>query len=158
MSVRQFGSIEELFASLDADRKFAAENRHPMQSAVTFGSRAVSTADAEVLIFGWVYTEAEFLAAEMNAGADEEEARSGWRRIMAAEAEGMVFGTWYSVVEPEGEIGSQNKISLWPILPGTFDAVRAARWDPTRFSSWLNREVVAAVCNTVEHRQSIYRG
>jgi hypothetical protein len=131
--MRSFNSLEELFAA-QREAEAAAQDEIPegLRERISWGTPCISPRpDFGVIIFGRVSTEDELREKE-----DEHTLES----LRDAHERGYRFGWWHSVIEIEGEPGSQHLVNLWPISPEQYAEARRAEWVPQRLP-WL-REVL----------------
>lgn len=124
---QSFDSFEEMFSTLKANQDAANEALHDEQRSITFGSYAVRTW-GEYVIFGEIYDRDSFLEASKQYPRGEIEQE--WRQIVDSDENGMAYGTWYSVLEPGGELGSAHKVTLWPISKELFEVAKSCEWSP----------------------------
>lgn len=131
MTFRSYDSWEEMMADMRANEEAANERLAPEQKALTWGAR-VYRIEHGIHIFGHVYTREEALAAEIALSPPEEVERGLPEESVERLAEGLergyLYGRWYSVIEPDGEIGSAHRLNVWPMSETLFEAVRQAGW------------------------------
>lgn len=141
--VQSFTSIEEVFEALQAGERHANANLAPEQAALTYGQHWVRFYDIpdKILIFSKVDTVEEFAEAERQAAIRAEEPMTVGELAYAINAlrerheRGYLYGTCYSKITPEGELGDTHRGHVWPISPGLFNLARAARWDVDAMTS-----------------------
>jgi hypothetical protein len=63
-------------------------------------------------------------------GEDAAEFGSSAARMIDSRQRGYLFGRWYSIVEPHGELGSAHVIVVTRISRSLFDAARLLNWGP----------------------------
>jgi hypothetical protein len=63
---------------------------------------------------------------------DEERSEFNHSRKMMRDSRsrGYIFGRGYSVIEPDGELGSTHVANMWPISKAAFDEAREQKWQP----------------------------
>jgi len=143
---REFGSMDEAFAYMADAEQQANQAISPEQAALDWGSYFVNfDVHSQLVIFGHCWTEDEVRRGERGAmrtmGDDPDqdpesiaELEQTMRGVVDAHRRGYLFGMHYSLVEPDGEIGSTHKSVAWPIDKTLFDAAQAVGWDPARLS------------------------
>lgn len=138
-----FGSMEELLAYQEKMAEAADKAIFPTQRAMKPGSYWIRPVD-HLGIFVWGYwpTIDEIVADEREAGATVAEAEYV-RQHEAEKAErGYMFGTAYSTITPEGELGTTHASIVWPITKEEFEKAQAAVWeigvgDPPLIARWF---------------------
>ena len=134
-----FDSIEEMNEYLDQQEKKsreAAENLTEKQKEITWGSYVIKMATEDLVVFGHVFTEEEFIADEALNPSSEYE--PGKDEVLDLELEqlrkshqlGRRYGQYFSRVLPGGEYGSSHVAALWPISKQDFVVAMASGWDP----------------------------
>lgn len=157
-----FSSLEDMQAHLAARTAAAMEAMTEEQRSLTWGSYAMMPT-VDFLIFGYVLTEEELRLGEVGAGADQEEAEFTVKATRGAMSRGYLFGRWYSLAEPEGELGSNHAVSCWPITSHEFNIAATFGWDGPAIvrkpeGSWLLDAYVAFAEATSDWRVSDPQG
>lgn len=128
------------FSSFEEMQKWMLDRTNEANAALADEQLAVSWGDYWArfdsydtfgVIFGRVFTEDEWVANEMDAGASLEEATYAMEQIRATHREGYMHGDAYSKAFPEAEYGSTHRANLWPIEERVFHAAMAVGWDVT---------------------------
>jgi len=138
-----FDSFDEMMEFMRRNEQAAQARTLPAQQAIADGEehwyyrRADSPwTGGDVDIFGHIPSIADSIAKERSYYGDpmddQERAEfSGVRHGMQDRlSRGYVFGNHFSVVEPNGELGSVHVSSLIPISKEAFEEARAAGWAP----------------------------
>lgn len=150
MEIQSFDNIDDLFSHLNHRNDEATRRLSDQQKAITWGSYLVSAVPDQLMIFGRIPTEAELVEAETSAlNSDDDmtpdeiaEEVAGVVALTAAQMEsGRLFGSWFSIVEPDGELGYNHKINFWPIDEATFEWAKELRFDFTKFPDDLYEQV-----------------
>lgn len=68
-------------------------------------------------------------AEEYDEAASEFEYSS--TNLAERRSRGYLFGTAYSVIEPDGELGDTHVANAWPISKEAFEQAREVAWQPT---------------------------
>jgi len=128
VSFLSFSSLEDMqkYIKESGDTALAAMSEE--QRALTWGSYAMMPTD-ECVIFGYVFTEEELLLGELHAGASQEEAEATVRMSRNALKRGYLFGRWFSIIEPTGELGSNHAVNCWPITAEQHGIAATFGWD-----------------------------
>lgn len=123
-----FDSFEDMQQHLAerADQAFAGLT---MEQRAIDGGMYVMLPTESFIIFGFVFTPEEVYASERACGADEEEARDTERQTRTRLASGMLYGRWWSIAEPGGELGSNHAANCWPITRHEFQVAQNHEWD-----------------------------
>lgn len=130
---KEYGSIEEAFADMKRAEDAANENLSEWNKQVVWGSYYMRPApEVPCIIFGYIYTEMECVDGERKLGATHEEVAYTMRSIRDSYERGYRFGRHYSVVEPDGELGSVHIANAWPISKEEFETAKAQDWMLTR--------------------------
>jgi hypothetical protein len=131
--IRSFGSIEEMFEAIEEGNRQASAALTDQQRGIMPGQHCIRFEPVDrLVIFGEIPTADEFRAGEVAAGADEAEADEAVHHFNAQVRRDLLFGQWYSVVEPRGEWGTAHRWSLWPLSGELFEAARRVEWDTDR--------------------------
>jgi hypothetical protein len=123
-----FASLEEAMAVMREREAQANAAARPEQLAIGYGDYWLSAFD-DFLIFGRVSTLQELDDEKRRLGAGAEERKSEQEMIEGAHARGYRFGTAYSIVEPDGELGSTHLSRMVPISKDMFLGARLHHWD-----------------------------
>src|ERR1044072_2592603 len=103
----------------------AHQQLHPVQEAMTYGSYWVcfGNLDQGYVQWGYVHTldELSVIGDDLVEAADE-----------ALRVDGLLSGTVYSTISPDGVPESTHKAHVWPIEVRLFDMAREAGWDYSR--------------------------
>lgn len=82
----------------------------------------------DVRIYGYAYTEEEFLAEERRLGADEEELEMQRRAFRRWTAQGLLWTKAYSVACPDGEYGTTPLREAIVLTKEEFELAQLADW------------------------------
>lgn len=145
MDLIHFNNMAEMQAYLLRAQADAAQNMHPAQSALTWGShwaRFVNIAN-RVVEFGRIYTQDEVVELEISAGATRIEAMRALQECGVGMEKGYLYGHAASFLYPEGESGYTHKSVVWPIEESTYNAAAEARWqiDQMPVSQKINLQI-----------------
>lgn len=117
MSVESFDNIEDVFRTM-AQRETAANQRlTDAQRELQPGDlvlRLAAFGDTAMVILGRTFTEEEFMRREEAAGApmDAEEVHFARASFRDRVARGFLFGEYYSLAEPRGELGDAHRSTI----------------------------------------------
>lgn len=144
MHVESFDSMDELFADMARRTDQANKNLAPEQKGLDWGSHWIQfmVSDggrdgAPLIIVGRCHTTSEVYAAERaamgpftedNASECAAELVDTISTIIGSHENGYLFGTAYSTVEPDGELGSTHRSSVWPLSSRAFEALHSNGW------------------------------
>ena len=129
MTFQSFDSFEEMAKHIREAEDAANERVKPYQQDIVWGSHWVAGyVDLELVVFGEVMTLEVMEKAEREAGADDEEWAFTKETTLDSYARGYRFGYCYSVVEPEGELGSTHISQMVPISKTQFEQARESGW------------------------------
>jgi hypothetical protein len=106
------------------------------QEGISYGSyalRLVPTGDKPLVIFGRVAPLKEFAVSELEHGADLDELVFTLTRLRDLHERGYRYGTWYSTVCPDGEVGDAHVTTLWPITEADYQHALNNRWECPRY-------------------------
>jgi hypothetical protein len=134
-SIVGFSSMEEMVDYMDAKEQEAIENTLPAQWEIKWGARVLRIVE-DLVIFGHIFTEQEFLEINTDPEKPDEETIYELDGLKRAHDAGYRYGIWYSVVEPEGEYGSAHVSTLWEITPEDFSAGRENGWEVAAETVW----------------------
>jgi hypothetical protein len=130
MSFMQFDNFEQMAKWMDDRTKEANLGLAPEQVAISYGHTWARFDQLDTgigIVFGRIFTEAEYLAGELD---DEVETPSETlARIRENHDRGYMYGIAYSMVEPDGEYGDTHRANMWPIDGDLFAAAAEAGWD-----------------------------
>lgn len=116
--MKEFNSFEEAQAYMAEQEEAALARLHPKQRETTWGSFAFRLVDDFPI---WTHVSTE---QEMSEGEDP-----GTIAMMeASHARGYRYGMHYSVIEPDGELGSVHIASCWPISEDEFNTAKLHGW------------------------------
>jgi len=113
-SIMGFESFEELQEYMATAEREAVEKTIPKQWEITWGSFVIRVVD-RLVIFGRIWTEFNYHEGEYELQQD-------------AHSRGYRYGRYYSVVEPEGELGSAHISTLWEITQSDFLTAMLNGW------------------------------
>jgi hypothetical protein len=129
MVFREYDSIEDAFADMQRAEDAANEGLSEWNKQVTWGSHYMRPCpEIPCIVFGYIYTERESEEAEKRCGADPEELAYTMRSMRAQHERGYRFGRHYSIVEPDGELGSVHIANAWPISKEEFEEAQRQDW------------------------------
>lgn len=83
-------------------------------------------------IYGHAWTDAMCHASSIAAGCTPDEAARETTSIIEARQRGYLFGKAFSVITPEGEIGSTHVVNAVPITKVVFELARFNEWSSRR--------------------------
>lgn len=144
----EFENLEAFYQALWFREREAMANLAPQQDIVGWGKHwMLPNAELEVIIFGYCFTLAEVRDQEIRCGADAEELEFTLKNIQQAHERGYRYSNNYSVLCPEGEIGSNHVSRMWPISRGQMAQAQEAQWEPSLIlaegGEWLRDKLVA---------------
>lgn len=119
-----FESMEEIMSYMAEAEETAIAQTLPEQWDITWGDYVIRRQD-DVAIFGVVFTEDEL---SFGTEASPEEIEEELRGLRSAYGRGYRYGRWFSIVEPNGELGSAHVCSLWKISQDDFELARGKGW------------------------------
>jgi hypothetical protein len=122
-----FDSLEEMFAYQERKEQEASASTVPEQWAIARGDRVIRIHHG-LVIFGHIFTEAEFLMEDTVDDENSDELLAELRSLRGSFDRGYRYGKWYSVVKPSGEYGSAHVCNLWNITHGEFETGRRKEW------------------------------
>lgn len=128
MTMFSFESLEDMQEFLKDQNAAAKAAMTKEQETLTWGSYVIMPT-TDFVIFGYIFTEEEVRLGEINAGGSQEEVEWTLQGIRAAFERGHLFGRWHSIVELEGELGSNHAVNCWPIDSHTFNIAATFGWD-----------------------------
>lgn len=134
-TVIAFDSTEELFAYMSRAEEAANAATTEAQAKIRDATETVYAfrISLGIAIFGEVLSLAESQAAEkklynLDKAEDREEYEYTANQLADSRQRGYVFGKWFSVVEPTGELGSAHVSSLTQIDKALFDHAKTRQW------------------------------
>lgn len=128
-----FDDFEQAAKHMQEAEAAANASSHPDQHAITYGNHWFAWYDEmQLAVFGEVFTQDEYLRRETAAGASAAEAKRSWKGVVDDHERGYRFGIAYSLVEPEGELGTTHVASMVPIDANQFLGAQEAEWDFAR--------------------------
>lgn len=146
-----FDSTEEMLEYMDSKESEVAEQMKDLlepQKGIGYGSYALRVIpyddDTSLAIFGYIYTEDEIREQEIEAGASTEDGELEFILAGMADAHerGYRYGTWHSVVLPDGEPGDAHLVTLWPITEADYHTALDLGWEmPTHLAERIREEL-----------------
>lgn len=134
MEMREYESFEAMQADMRAAEESVNAGLLPLQVELRddvdtdrYWARLIPEYD-NLLILGEAWSAAHARQSEIDCGADEEEADYTAEALAESRTRGYLFGRCYSIVEPEGEIGSTHVSQVMPISKELFDLARESGW------------------------------
>lgn len=135
--VIEFTDIEEAFDFMRANEEAANASVTDDQKKIVgdcFVKRQVQYGDGYLLtIYGEVWSMETFTESEKKyLNLDDPDEKEEFDMIISSQKDtyerGYRFGKWYSVVEPDGELGSAHIVSLDLIEEAEFNAAKERGW------------------------------
>lgn len=129
--VETFSSFEDMVAFMGANIKKAMERATDEQKAITYGNywmRLFSSYGDTFPIFGYIQTLEQMDAECARLGGTKTECAEERKATEEDHANGMRFGRAYSVVVPEGELGSTHIVDMTPITEEQFKEAQKYNW------------------------------
>lgn len=123
MHIQSFESFEEAQQAMREAEERANAQVFDRQRSIGYGDywcRPVP--EYGVFVFGYVWPQDK---------AEKGEARSTVTSLRDSFERGYRFGDAYSVMEPEGELGTTHVANMWPISEEDFIENKAHNWQPT---------------------------
>jgi hypothetical protein len=124
---KEFDSVDDAFAWMKRQEDLANREVHPIQQKIVRGTHAMRLFH-DFPIFGYIFTEDELREGERSHGADEDELAFTMEVLAKSYERGYRHGRWYSVVEPEGELGDTHILNLTPITRNDFEEAQSYGW------------------------------
>lgn len=148
-------SLTDAWQAMRADEAFANARLHDRQTALGPGDHFVRFFDvpAQVLIFARADTEAETIEAERALGATVMEIRDLVTRIRTRIERHYLYGRHYSLIEPDGELGTTHASLAWPISEITYTQAKAARWTLSQMPVETQMALSIAYAQWIEHQR-----
>lgn len=136
--IKNFDNFDEAMDWMQRQENKANSRVHPIQHEVKRGAHAMRP-HREFTIFGYVLTTEEIASAETECGADAMELSHTMKMLAESYQRGYRHGRWYSVVEPEGELGDAHISNLIPITQEDFELALLHKWqlDPDQYMQVL---------------------
>jgi hypothetical protein len=130
MMFKSYDTFEEMMADMSRAETAAIRNTQPWQRNITWGKYWMRyVAEWDLIIFGYVNTEDENDKGCLEAGGDAEECKYEHDSMQDSYHRGYRFGTAYSVITPDGELGSTHISVMVPITKSQFENARDLKWD-----------------------------
>lgn len=130
--IMSFDSFDDAMNFM-ADAEEAANDRATdEQKAIAYGDnwvRLYADAGQILAIFGEIPTPDELEADERRLGADDDEIAYERATLADSYKRGYRFGTAYSVLEPNGEMGSTHVSEMRTLTNEQFEEARRYGWD-----------------------------
>lgn len=129
MTFKSYDNFEDAFEDMRKAEEAANRRVLPPQRLIGWGDywfRVIP--DWDLVIFGYVYTEAENEKGERDAGASDEEWEYTHNVELDSYKRGYRFGKAYSTIEPTGELGSTHISEMVPISQEQFEEARGLKW------------------------------
>lgn len=123
-----FSSHEDMLATLKKHADAAHEGLADEQRGLNFGDKWVRPTEFGYE-FGHIHTPEQVALDELTNGTSWADTIGVVADIGNRFASGYMFGTAYSILSVEGELGTTHKAVVWPIDNETFLAAKAAGWD-----------------------------
>lgn len=120
----------------------------PEQVAIGWGdyfARLLLEMGQPLVIFGRVMPQDEVEAGERMAGAEDDEVEYVMAGIVGAHERGFRFGMHWSVVVPQGELGSTHCALLVPISEREYQAAHACDWRIDRLNARGEADLVRRI-------------
>jgi hypothetical protein len=128
--IESFDSLEAMTNRMQQLTTAANQTLAQQQRDVGWGDYWVQfDGESQLIIFGYCMTQAEVEQAERDAGSEPDELVYMMDSMEESHTRGYLFGRAYSIVEPQGELGSTHRANVWPIDSELFDAASDAGWD-----------------------------
>jgi hypothetical protein len=127
--IRGFDNIDDMMAFMRQQEAQANARVTPDQAEIGYGDFWMRPYE-DIVVWGYVPTEAEVEAAEGGEGADPEELEYTMSTLRDAYARGYRYGRAYSPWEPEGEWGSTHISSMEKVTEYEFESAKDHGWIP----------------------------
>lgn len=128
MTVQFFDNTDDMFDAIRRGVEQAKARATPEQNTITYGDYWMRMWE-DILIFGYIHTREELDAAEVKLGATQEELEYEHRVYDASYNDGFRFGTAYSAIEPNGELGDTHVSDMTKITKEEFESAKLLDWD-----------------------------
>jgi hypothetical protein len=130
----EFGSLEEYFDWEQTQQQAVQDALADEQKAITWGQQflrvwqepSIIGPGQLVAIFGDIYS------WQTLAQTEDEPALDALRR----QQDRFLLARCYSLISPDGEVGSINRWDMWPITVNQFRLAEIAGWNPTHKDVW----------------------
>lgn len=123
-----------MFDDIDSLIEFLGNSHDAATAATTPEQQEVGEGDfwkrnvGGLQIFGYVYNRMDMRDAALDAGCSSDEADEEVAHIVHQLENGYLFGRCYSVVVPEGELGSTHRSQVTRITQQEFESAREKGW------------------------------
>jgi hypothetical protein len=131
--VQTYDTFEDMLAHIDQQVEAAKANTLPRQNEITYGDYWMGEWQG-ILIFGKIMTLAELEAGYDQYDSSPEEIQHEREATESAYNDGFRFGTAYSQVVPEGELGDTHVSTMVPITADEFESAQKLFWSPDTIS------------------------
>jgi hypothetical protein len=143
--ITSYDTLEEAYADMANQEAAANERLLPEQRAMIdctdeqyFVNVAVNIQELFIAGEAWSSDRADreelesYHVKDVSELDDEQRAEFLYSRRMMRDSRkrGYIFGRGYSVIEPNGELGSTHVANMWPIDKAAFDEAREQKWQP----------------------------
>lgn len=120
---KSFDSMEEMLEFMAEAEDAANQMLLDEQRGISYGDYWCRPVPEQgIFVFGRVMTEEE---------AYDGEDKESIAMLRDSYSRGYRFGTAYSILGPDGELGSTHVANMWPITEEDFNNMAANRWMPT---------------------------
>lgn len=142
MTIQMFDDFDAMFDAIDKGVEKAQAMTLPVQERITYGDYWMRYWE-DFLIFGYIHTSEEVEAKERELGADDAEILYERRMMLSSYNRGFRFGTAYSTLCPEGELGDTHVASMVPLTREEFEQARELGWNTEEIiqTDWFNTAV-----------------
>lgn len=123
-----------MFDDIDSLIEFLGNSHDAATAATTPEQQKVGEGDfwkrnvGGLQIFGYVFNRMDMRDAALDAGCSSDEADEEVAHIVQQLENGYLFGRCYSVVVPEGELGSTHRSQVTQITQQEFESAREKGW------------------------------
>lgn len=133
MDFESFDSVEDMLNAMHAREDTANRNTTPEQKAIGYGDYFVriwgNDFEGYLKIYGQVMPREELFSEEERLGAEPAELSYTMRSHDDSYSRGYRFGWCYSVVEPDGELGSTHVSTMFmKITEEQFEEAKKNGW------------------------------
>lgn len=120
MTFRKYENLDDMFQDMRRAEEEANAHLHPSQSKIGYGDHWMRTVpEADVIVFGRIYGREEEMIGED---------RESQAMMDTSYARGYRFGRAFSVICPEGELGSTHIANMIPISEDDFHIAGTLNW------------------------------
>jgi hypothetical protein len=133
-----FRDLDEMVAFMQRAEQAANGRVVQAQRDLTYGDLWVRFHQVAI-IFGRVHTLEEIRDTELKLGASEAEVEETLAQVRERFERGYLFGTCFSVVEPDGELGDTHRSQVWPCPLELYQEAEAKRWELDGLEPWAIR-------------------